>query len=192
MFLKLNFSKMKKIFLPFLALLCVAKFANASDKLTFSVGIDLFDSVSRNDGMNRKQSALSNPLSSANRISTGITYKPFNFSEIRLTYKTNSLINFGEMYETKNGYNISSQIKTQSYIVSHPVSRKIAPFIVASDVTSIVSINGGKNITTNGFMYGFGLTYIFLGNNSLSLIYFLPSEIFNTKYSYGLSYSYFI
>ena len=167
-------------------------FANASDKLTFSVGVDLFDSVSRNDGINRKQSALSNPLSSANRISTGVTYKPLNFSEIRLTYKTNSLINFGEMYETKNGYNISSQIKTQSYIVSHPVSRKIAPFIVASDVTSIVSINGGKNITTNGYMYGFGLTYIFLDNNGLSLTYFLPSEKFNTKYSYGLSYSYFI
>jgi hypothetical protein len=41
-------------------------------------------------------------------------------------------------------------------------------------------------------MYGFGLTYIFLGNNGLSLTYFLPSEKFNTKYSYGLSYSYFI
>jgi hypothetical protein len=85
------------------------------------------------------------------------------------------------MYETKNGYNVSSQIKAQSYIVSHPVSRKIAPFIVASDVTSIVSINGGKNIITNGYMYGFGLTYIFLKKNGLSFTYFLPSETFNTQ-----------
>jgi hypothetical protein len=183
---------MKKILLPLLAFLCVTQFGNASDKFTFSVGVDLFDSVSKNDGMNRKQSALSNPLSSANRISTGITYKPFDFSEIRFTYKTNSLINFGEMYETKNGYNVSSQIKTQSYIVSRPVSRKIVPFIVGSDVTSIVSMNGGKDITTNGFMYGFGLTYIFLKNNGLSFTYFLPAEKFNTQYSYGLSYSYFI
>jgi hypothetical protein len=41
-------------------------------------------------------------------------------------------------------------------------------------------------------MYGFGLTYIFLKNNGLSFTYFLPSEKFNTKYSYGVSYSYFI
>ena len=178
--------------MPIIFLLLFSFCTHASDKLTFSVGVDLFDSVSKNDGMNRKQSALSNPLSSANRISTGITYKPFDSSEIRFTYKTNSLINFGEMYETKNGYNVSSQIKTQSYIVSYPVSRKIAPFIVASDVTSIVSINGGKDIITNGFMYGFGLTYIFLKNNGLSFTYFLTSEKFNTSYSYGISYSYFI
>ena len=152
--------------MPIIFLLLFSFFTHASDKLTFSVGVDLFDSVSQNDKLNRIDSVFKNPLSSANRISTGITYKPFDSSEIRFSYKTNSLINFGEMYETKNGYNVSSQIKTQSYIVSHPVSRKIAPFIVASDVTSTVSINGGKNIITNGYMYGFGLTYIFLWNNS--------------------------
>jgi hypothetical protein len=84
------------------------------------------------------------------------------------------------------------QSKAQSYIISHPVSRKIVPYFVATDVTSIVSINGGKDVITNGFMYGFGLTYIFLDHNGLSFTYFLPSETFNTRYSYGLSYSYFI
>ncbi len=164
----------------------------ASDKFTFSVGVDLFDSVSKNDGMNRKQSALSNPLSSANRISTGITYKPFNFSEIRFTYKNNSLINFGEMYETKNGYNVSSQIKTQSYIVSHPVSKKFTPYVVASDITTITTINAGSKIINNGFMYGLGLAYFLNSHNGISLTYFLPSKTFNTKYSYGVSYTYFI
>jgi len=164
----------------------------ASDKFTFSVGVDLFDSVSKNDGMNRKQSALSNPLSSANRISTGITYKPFNFSEIRFTYKNNSLINFGEMYETKNGYNVSSQIKTQSYIVSHPVSKKFTPYVVASDVTTITTINAGSKIINNGFMYGLGLAYFLNSHNGISLTYFLPSKTFNTKYSYGVSYTYYI
>ncbi len=164
----------------------------ASDKFTFSVGVDLFDSVSKNDGMNRKQSALSNPLSSANRISTGITYKPFNFSEIRFTYKNNSLINFGEMYETKNGYNVSSQIKTQSYIVSHPVSKKFTPYVVASDITTITTINAGSKIINNGFMYGLGLAYFLNSHNGISLTYFLPSKTFNTKYSYGVSYTYYI
>ncbi len=164
----------------------------ASDKFTFSVSVDLFDSVSKNDGMNRKQSALSNPLSSANRISTGITYKPFNFSEIRFTYKNNSLINFGEMYETKNGYNVSSQIKTQSYIVSHPVSKKFTPYVVASDVTTITTINAGSKIINNGFMYGLGLAYFLNSHNGISLTYFLPSKTFNTKYSYGVSYTYYI
>jgi len=164
----------------------------ANDKITFSVGVDLFESVSQNDKLNRIDSVFKNPLASANRISTGITYKPFNFSEIRFTYKTNSLINFSESYTTQGGYNLVIQSKAQSYIISHPVSRKIVPPFVASDIISITSINGGKDIITNGFMYGFGLTYIFLKNNGLSFTYFLPSEKFNTKYSYGLSYSYFI
>lgn len=166
--------------------------ANASENIKFSVGVDLFESVSKNDKFNRVDSVLQDPLASANKLSTGVTYKPFDFSEIRVTYKTNSLLNFAESYTTKGDDNLVVQSKAQSYIISHPVSRKIVPYFVASDVTSIVSINGGKNITTNGFMYGFGLTYIFFGNNGLSLTYFLPSEGFNTSYSYGLSYSYFI
>ena len=166
--------------------------ANASENIKFSVGVDLFDSVSKNDKLNREESIFQNPLLSANKFSTGVTYKPFDFSEIRFTYKTNSLLNFAESYKTQGGYNLVVQSKAQSYIISHPVSRKIVPYFVASDVTSIVSINGGKDITTNGFMYGFGLTYIFLENNGLSFTYFLTSEKFNTSYSYGMSYSYFI
>lgn len=166
--------------------------ANASENIKFSVGVDLFDSVSQNSKLNREESIFQNPLLSANKFSTGITYKPFDFSEIRFTYKTNSLLNFAESYKTQGGYNLVVQSKAQSYIISHPVSRKIVPYLVASDVTSIVSINGGKDITTNGFMYGFGLTYIFLANNGISFTYFLTSEKFNTSYSYGMSYSYFI
>jgi len=183
---------MKKILFPLLAFLCLTQFSNASDKLTFSIGVDVFDTISQNNKLDRDASIFQNPLLSANKLSTGITYKPFNSSELRLTYKTNSLLNFSESYKTRGGYNLTLQSKAQSYIISHPVSRKIVPYFVASDVISIVSINGGKDITTNGFMYGFGFTYIFLEKNGLSLTYFLPSERFNTKYSYGLSYSYFI
>ena len=178
--------------MPIIFLLLFSFCTHASDKLTFSVGVDLFDSVSKNDKLNREESIFQNPLLSANKFSTGVTYKPFDFSEIRLTYKTNGLLNFAESYTTQGDYNLVVQSKAQSYIISHPVSRKIVPFVVASDITSIASINSGKDIITNGFMYGFGLTYIFLGHNGLSLTYFLPSEKFNTKYSYGLSYSYFI
>jgi len=178
--------------MPIIFLLLFSFCTHASDKLTFSVGVDLFESVSKNDKLNRIDSVFKNPIASANKLSTGITLKPFNFSEIRLTYKTNSLLNVSESYTTQGGYNLVVQSKAQSYIISHPLSRKIAPFIVASDVTSIVSINGGKDVITNGFMYGFGLTYIFLGNNGLSFTYFLTSEKFNTSYSYGMSYSYFI
>jgi hypothetical protein len=166
--------------------------ANASENIKFSVGVDLFDSVSQNDKFNRIDSIFKDPLASVNKFSTGITFKPFDFSEVRFTYKTNALLNFAESYTTQGGYNLVVQSKAQSYIISHPVSRKIVPYIVASDITSITSINSGKNIITNGFMYGFGLTYIFLDNNGLSFTYFLPSETFNTKYSYGVSYSYFI
>jgi len=178
--------------MPIIFFLLFTFCTHASDKVVFSVGVDLFESVSQNDKLNRINSVFKNPLASANKFSTGITLKPFNFSEIRLTYKTNSLLNFSESYTTQGGYNLVIQSKAQSYIISHPVSRKIVPFVVASDITSIASINSGKDIITNGFMYGFGLTYIFLGHNGLSLTYFLPSEKFNTKYSYGLSYSYFI
>ena len=166
--------------------------ANASENIKFSVGVDLFDSVSQNSKLNREEVIFKNPFSSTNKFSTGITFKPFESSEVRFTYKTNSLLNFAESYKTQGGYNLVVQSKAQSYIISHPVSRKIVPYLVASDVTSIVSINGGKDITTNGFMYGFGLTYIFLANNGLSFTYFLTSEKFNTSYSYGMSYSYFI
>lgn len=178
--------------MPIIFLLLFSFCTYASDKLTFSVGVDLFDSVSQNDKLNRVDSVLKNPLASANTLSTGMTFKPFDSSEIRLTYKTNSLFNVAESYTTQGGYNLVVQSKAQSYIISHPISRKIVPYFVASDITSISSINGGKDVVTNGFMYGFGLTYIFLGHNGLSLTYFLPSEKFNTKYSYGLSYSYFI
>ncbi len=178
--------------MPIIFFLLFSFCTHASDKLTFSVGVDLFDSVSQNVKLNRADSIFTNPLLSINKLSIGTTLKPFESSEIRFTYKTNSLLNFSESYKTRGGYNLMLQSKAQSYIISHPVSRKIVPYFVASDVTSIVSINGGKDITTNGFMYGFGFTYIFLEKNGLSLTYFIPSETFNTKYSYGLSYSYFI
>lgn len=180
---------MKKLLLIVLIFCCKV---NAMENITFSVGIDLFDTISQNSKLNREESIFKNPIASANKFSIGITFKPFEGSELRLTYKTNSLLNFTESYKTQGGDNLILQSKAQAYIISHPVSRKIVPYFVASDVTSIVSINDGKDITTNGFMYGFGLTYIFLEKNGLSLTYFLPSERFNTKYSYGLSYSYFI
>ena len=178
--------------MPIILCLLLSFYTYASDNIKFSVGVDLFDSVSQNSKLNREEVIFKNPFSSTNKLSTGITYKPFDSSEIRFTYKTNSLLNFAESYKTQGGYNLVVQSKAQSYIISHPVSRKIVPYLVASDVTSIVSINGGKDITTNGFMYGFGLTYIFLENNGLSFTYFLTSEKFNTSYSYGMSYSYFI
>lgn len=180
---------MKKLLLIALVFCCKV---NARENITFSVGIDLFDTISQDSKLNRDASIFQDPFASANKLSAGITYKPFNSSELRLTYKTNSLLNFSESYKTRGGYNSILQSKAESYIISHPVSRKIVPYFVASDVISIVSINNGKDITTNGFMYGFGFTYIFLEKNGLSLTYFLPSEKFNTKYSYGLSYSYFI
>ena len=149
---------MKKLLLIVLIFCCKV---NAMENITFSVGLDLFDTISQDNKLNRDASIFQDTFASANKLSAGITYKPFNSSELRFTYKTNSFLNFPESYKTRAGYNLILQSKAQSYIISHPVSRKIVPYFVASDVTSIVSINNGKDITTNGFMYGFGFTYIF-------------------------------
>ncbi|NBO22260.1 hypothetical protein EBU94_02810 [bacterium] len=190
-YLKLNLIKMKKILLPLLAFLCVTEVAKASDKLTFSIGFDIFEGVSKTEALNRKQSIFEKPSIVFNRISTGITYKPFETSDLRLTYKTNGLFNLSETYETVGGLQLTSQIKTNSYIISHPVSKKVMPTFVFSDVTSKTAINGGSKTVKNGFMYGAGVTFL-LGNNiAFTPTIFLPSTYFNTKYSYGLSYSYF-
>lgn len=175
-----------------LAFLLIGFFANANDRVRFSVGVDMFEVVSDNDSLNRKDSMFEKPFNSINKLSVGVTFKPFENSHLRLSYKTNSLINSPETYETNGGYKLTLQSKAQSYIISHPISTKIAPYIVATDITSISSINGGKENIKNGFIYGFGATYLLFPNHGVSFTYFLPSERLGMKYSYGLSYSYFI
>jgi len=175
----------------FIASLLFSSVACASDKLTFSVGFDIFEGVSKTEIANRKQSILEKPSTVFNRISTGITYKPLESSELRLTYKTNALFNFAETYETVGGFQLKSQVKTSSYIISHPVSKTVMPTLVVSDVTSKTSINGGSKTVKNGFMYGAGVTFLLGKNTAFTPTIFLPSTYFNTKYSYGVSYSYF-
>jgi hypothetical protein len=182
---------MKKILLPLLAFLCVTEVAQANDKLTFSIGFDVFEGVSKTENLHRKQSIFETPSIVFNKISTGITYKPFQNSEWRLTYKTNALLNIPETYETVGGFELRSQVKTSSYIISHPVSESVMPTLVLSDVTSKTSINGGSKTVKNGFMYGAGVTFILRGHTAFTPTIFLPSTYFNTKYSYGVSYSYF-
>ena len=190
-YLKLNLNKMKKILLPLLAFLCVTEIAKANDKLTFSIGFDIFEGVSKTEIANRKQSILEVPSVIFNRVSTGVTFKPFESSELRLTYKTNALLNIAETYETVGGFQLRSQVKASSYIISHPVSETIMPTLVVSDVTSKTSINGGSKTVKNGFMYGAGVTFILGKHTAFTPTIFLPSTYFNTKYSYGVSYSYF-
>lgn len=181
---------MKKI--VFIASLLFSSVACASDKLTFSVSFDAFDSVSKNNALNRQDTLINQPIRLLNRFSTGITVKPFENSHLRFTYKTNTLWNFTEGYTSQGGYAVTQKVKSQSYIVSHPVSKKFTPYVVASDVTTITTINAGSKIINNGFMYGLGLAYFLNSHNGISLTYFLPSKTFNTKYSYGVSYTYFI
>jgi len=189
-YLKLILIKMK-ILLPLLAFLCVTEVAKANDKLTFSIGFDIFEGVSKTEALNRKQSIFETPSIVFNRISTGITYKPFENSKLRLTYKTNALLNIVETYETVGGFQLRSQVKSNSYSISHPVSKTVMPTLVVSDVTSKTSINGGSKTLKNGFMYGAGVTFLLGKHTAFTPTIFLPSIYFNTKYSYGVSYSYF-
>lgn len=175
-----------------LASLCFGVFANASERVRFSLGVDMFEVAPESNALNRKDSMFEKPFNSINKLSFGVTFKPFESSHLRFTYKTNALINFAETYETQGGYNLTLQTKAQSYIISHPITRKIAPYIVATDITSISSIDGGKEVVKNGFIYGFGATYLFLPKHGVSLTYFLPSEKLGMKYAYGVSYYYFI
>ena len=168
---------MKKII--FIASFLFSSVACASDKLTFSVSFDAFDSVSKNSALNRQDTLINQPIRLLNRFSTGITVKPFEKSHLRFTYKTNTLFNFTESYTSQGGYAVTQKVKSQSYIV-------------ASDITTITTINAGSKIINNGFMYGLGLAYFLNSHNGISLTYFLPSKTFNTKYSYGVSYTYFI
>jgi hypothetical protein len=165
-------------------------FVNAGEVLRASIGFDLIESTYQNSSLDRKESVYLNPLKEVNRLSIGVTFKPFQSSHLRLTYKSNSLINFANNYKSVAGYEISQKVQSNSFIVSHPVSKYIVPFIVVSDTTSTTKIFN-KESTKNSTMYGFGMTYMVNASNGISLTYFLPNSDFGTKKTIVTSYSYF-
>lgn len=165
--------------------------ANANENLRFSIGVDIFQSYYTNEILNRNEPAIQNPFNSIRRISTGMTYKPFEKSYILIGVSTNRFVNISETYTSISSLEITQKIQADSVRISHPISENLIPFFVISDITSTTSIkNVLKETTKNSIMYGLGLTYFAYKHHTVSWTYFFANSDFGTSSSFGTSYNY--
>ena len=186
-----------KLLLPFF--FCFSAFA----EIRPFVGVDLFQSISKNNGriQYNNKDAFTEPHKQLTRLAVGLTYKPIEDKYLWLAVRTNRLAN-GYMersvFDTvaKQDVKLLQKLTSDSFIVATAVHKYALPFFVVSRTTAeshFIYKSGASSkdkITT--FLYGFGVSIPVQNKHSFSLTYFLPNKDFNNNGSIGLSYSFYV
>ena len=167
------------------------------------VGVDLFQSISKNNGriQYNNKDAFTEPHKQLTRIAVGLTYKPIEDKYLWFAVRTNRLAN-GYMertvYDTlaKQDVKLLQKLTSDSFIVATAVHKYALQFFVISRTTAdsqfIYKSGASSKDRTTTFLYGFGVSIPVQNKHSFSLTYFLPNKDFNNNGSIGLSYSLYI
>jgi hypothetical protein len=175
--------------------------ANAGELKAF-IGVDLFQNISKQGRFEYDNlDAFKDPSKNITRVSTGLTYQPFNETYLWLTYRTNRLAN-GYMERTafdtvaNQQVQVLSKLVADSFIITTAFHKKFLPYVMitkAEASTKVIYKSGyTAKVDNTTFLYGLGFAIPFKEKHSVSISYFLPNKDFDNNGSVGLSYTYYL